>query len=87
MQKYDYFFISLLNSIKDLKRVVKKLKILDVVFVVKNAFEKSLRPALIFLSRCGHIWAERYVTSLKEPSRSQSQVNDISTKQKCQIDA
>ena len=24
MQKYDYFFISLLNSTKDVKRVVKK---------------------------------------------------------------
>ena len=35
--------------------MVKKKKNLDVVFVVKNAFEKSLRPALIFLSRCGHI--------------------------------
>ena len=87
MQKYDYFFISLLNSTKDVKRVIKKIYILDVVFVVKNAFEKSLRPALIFLSACGHIWAERYVTSLKEPSRSRSQVNDISTKQKYQIDA
>ena len=87
MQKYNYFFISLLNSTKDVKPVVKKIKILDVVFVVKNAFEKSLRPALIFLSGCGQIRAERYVTSLKEPSRSRSQVNDISTKQKCQIDA
>ena len=56
--------ISLLNSTKDVKRVVKKFKILD-VFVVKNAFEKSLRPALIFLSGCSQIWAERYVTSLK----------------------
>ena len=34
------FFISLLNSTKDVKRVVKKINILD-VFVVKNAFEKS----------------------------------------------
>ena len=68
MQKYEYFFISLLNSTKDVKRVVKKnIYILDVVFVVKNAFEKSLRPALIFLSRCGQIWAERYVTSLRNP--------------------
>ena len=31
------FFITLLNSTKDVKRVVKKY-ILDVVFVVKNAF-------------------------------------------------
>ena len=65
MQKYYIFFILLLNSTKDVKRVVKKIYILDIVFVVKNAFEKSLRPALIFLSGCGQIWVERYVTSLK----------------------
>ena len=60
MQKYNNFFISLLNSTNDVKRVVKKNKniyiyILDVFFVAKNAFEKSFHPALIFLSGCGEI--------------------------------
>ena len=46
---------SLLNPTKDVKRVVTKIyKILDDVFVVKNAFEKSLRDIA-----CPHL---RYVT-------------------------
>ena len=64
--KIIFLFHYILNSTKYVKHVVKiYIYILDVVFVVKNAFEKSLRPALIFLSGCGQIWAERYVTSLK----------------------
>ena len=57
--------ISLLNSTGYVVLVAKKQKNLDVVFMVKNAVESGVRPALLISSGCGQIWAERYVTSLK----------------------
>ena len=51
---------------------------------MKNAFEKSLRPALIFLSlRSNMGGALRDVTKVTHSIASQE--NDIGTKQKCQI--
>ena len=64
--KHLFFLISLLNSTRYVVLVGQKKKFLDVVFMVKNAVESGVRPALLISSGCGQIWAERYVTSLKE---------------------
>ena len=59
MQKYRLFFMSLLNFTTDEKRVVKLKNIyiynIRRCFRGENAFEKSLRPTLIFLFGCGQI--------------------------------
>ena len=55
----------LLNSTRYVVLVAKKKQFLDIVFMVKNAVESGVRPALLISSGCGQIWAERYVTSLK----------------------
>ena len=62
------FFLNFIIKLKWIVVLVvppKNQNLVDIVFMVKNAVESGVRPALLISSGCGQIWAERYVTSLK----------------------
>ena len=63
MQKTS-FFLNFIIKLTGYVVLVATKKNLD-VFMVKNAVESGVRPALLISFGCGQIWAERYVTSLK----------------------